>query len=198
VLSQHRSVQRHVPKRREDEDVLTAVIIQLASQFGRYGYRRITGLLHNAGWYVNRKRVERIWRQEGLKVPQKQPKRGRLWLNDGSCVRLRPQYPNHVWAYDFVMDRTHNGRAFRMLTIIDEYTRECLAIVVDRRLRSTDVIETLAELFIRRGTPEHLRSDNVLTSESRFPGETNASLRLLSEDETFPCLWRSIPVGFHL
>ena len=198
MLSQHRSVQRHVPKRREDEDVLTAVIIQLASQFGRYGYRRITGLLHNAGWYVNRKRVERIWRQEGLKVPQKQPKRGRLWLNDGSCVRLRPQYPNHVWAYDFVMDRTHNGRAFRMLTIIDEYTRECLAIVVDRRLRSTDVIETLAELFIRRGTPEHLRSDNVLTSESRFPGETNASLRLLSEDETFPCLWRSIPVGFHL
>ena len=198
MLSQHRSVQRHVPKRREDEDVLTAVIIQLASQFGRYGYRRITGLLHNAGWYVNRKRVERIWRQEGLKVPQKQPKRGRLWLNDGSCVRLRPQYPNHVWAYDFVMDRTHNGRAFRMLTIIDEYTRECLAIVADQKLRSTEVIETLAELFIRRGTPEHLRSDNVLTSESRFPGETNASLRLLSEDETFPCLWRSIPVGFHL
>jgi len=153
-------VQRHVPKRREDEDLVTTVIIQLASQFGRYGYRRITGLLHIAGWCINHKRVERIWQQERLKVPQKQPKRGRLWLNDGSCVRLRPQHPNHVWAYDFVMDRTHDGRAFRMLTIIDEYTRECLAIVVDRRLRSTDVIEALAELFIRRGTPEHIRSDN--------------------------------------
>ena len=91
---------------------------------------------------------------------QKQPKRGRLWLNDGSCVRLRPQYPNHIWAYDFVMDRTHDGGAFRMLTVIDGYTRECLAIVVDRKLRSTDVIEALAELFVRKGTPEHIRSDD--------------------------------------
>lgn len=190
-------MQRHVPQIREDEDLVTRVIIQLASQFGRYGYRKITGLLRNAGWCVNHKRVERIWRQEGLKVPQKQPKRGRLWLNDGSCVRLRPQYPNHVWAYDFVMDRTHNGRAFRMLTIIDEYTRECLSIVVDRRLRSADVIETLAELFIRRGTPEHIRSDNVLTSKSNPPEETNGPLRLVSRDEALPCspwtvaLWAS-------
>jgi putative transposase len=160
VLDQHRSVQRLVPTRREDEDVVTTVIIQLASQFGRYGYRKTTGLLRNSGWCINHRRVERIWRQEGLKVPQKQPKRGRLWLNDGSCVRLRPQYRNHVWAYDFVTDRTHDGRAFRMLTVIDEYTRECLAIVVDRRLRPTDVIETLGELFVRRGTPEHIRSDN--------------------------------------
>jgi len=140
--------------------VLTVVIIQLASQFGRYGYRRITALLRRAGWNVNHKRVERIWRREGLRVPQKQPKRGRLWLNDGSCIRLRPQYPNHVWAYDFVMDRTHDGRAFRMLTIIDEYTRECLDIVVDRKLRSTDVIESLAELFVTKGLPKHIRSDN--------------------------------------
>jgi len=153
-------VQRNVPQPRADEDVLTAAIIQLASQYGRYGYRKVTGLLRNAGWHVNRKRVERIWRREGLKVPQKQPKRGRLWLNDGSCVRLRPQYPNHVWAYDFMMDRTHNGKAFRILTIIDEYTRECLDIVVERRLTSLDVIETLAELFVERGTPEHIRSDN--------------------------------------
>ena len=160
MLDQHRSVQRHVPKRREDEDLVTTVIIQLASQFGRYGYRRITALLQNAGWCINHKRVERIWKEEGLKVPQKQRKRGRLWLNDGSYVRLRPQYRNHVWAYDFVADRTHDGRAFRMLTVIDEYTRECLAIVVDRRLRSTDVIETLAELFISKGLPEHIRSDN--------------------------------------
>jgi len=95
-----------------------------------------------------------------LRVPQKQPKRGRLWMNDGSCVRLRPQHTNHVWAYDFVSDRTHDGRAFRMLTVIDEYTRECLAIVVDRRLRSTDVIEAMAELFVRKGLPEYIRSDN--------------------------------------
>jgi len=132
----------------------------LASQFGRYGYRRITALLRRAGWDVNHKRVERIWRREGLRIPRKQPKRGRLWLNDGSCVRLRPQHPNHVWAYDFVADRTHDGRAFRMLTIIDEYTRECLDIVVERSLRSPDVIETLAELFLRKGLPEHIRSDN--------------------------------------
>ena len=160
MLGQHRSVQRHAVQTRDDEDALTRMIIQLASQYGRYGYRRITALLRHAGWDVNHKRVERIWRWEGLRVPQKQPKRGRLWMNDGSCVRLRPQYPNHVWAYDFVMDRTHDGRAFRMLTIIDEYTRECLAIVVNRKLRSTDVIETLAELFIRKGLPEHIRSDN--------------------------------------
>jgi len=139
---------------------LTRAIIQLASAYGRYGYRRITALLRHAGWPVNHKRVERIWRREGLKVPQKQPKRGRLWLNDGSCVRLRPQHRNHVWAYDFVMDRTHDGRAFRMLTIIDEHTRECLDIVVGRRLRSPDVIETLAELFMKHGVPEHIRSDN--------------------------------------
>jgi len=160
VLNQHRSVQRYEAQLREDEDALTAAIIQLASQFGRYGYRRITALLRHAGFNVNHKRVERIWRREGLRVPQKQPKRGRLWANDGSCVRLRPLHPNHVWAYDFVMDRTQDGRAFRMLTVIDEYTRECLAIVVDRKLKSNDVIETLAELFLREGLPEQIRSDN--------------------------------------
>jgi len=106
ALGQHRSVQRYAARPREDEDALTATIVRLASQFGRYGYRRITALLRNAGWDVNHKRVERIWRREGLRVPQKQPKRGRLWLMDGSCIRLRPQHPNHVWAYDFVADRT--------------------------------------------------------------------------------------------
>lgn len=109
---------------------------------------------------VNHKRVERIWRREGLKVPQKQPKRGRLWLNDGSCIRKRPEYRNHVWAYDFVQDRTHDGKVFRMLTVIDEYTRECLAIRVDRKLNSTDVVEALADLFLLRGTPAYIRSDN--------------------------------------
>ena len=139
---------------------MTEAIVRLASAYGRYGYRRITALLRGEGWYVNHKRVERIWRREGLKVPAKQPKRGRLWLNDGSCVRLRPNWPNHVWAYDFVMARTHDGRAFRMLTIIDEYTRECLAIDVARRLRSDDVLYRLAALFVDRSPPEHIRSDN--------------------------------------
>lgn len=137
VLGQHRSVQRH-PAKREDEALLREEIIKLASQYGRYGYRRITALLKEANWEVNPKRVERIWRQEGLKVPAKQPKRGRLWLNDGSCLRFRPEHPNHVWAYDFVQDRSHDGKSFRMLTIIDEYSRECLAIVVARRLNSDE------------------------------------------------------------
>jgi transposase InsO family protein len=144
----------------DDEARLRARIVELAEQYGRYGYRRITGLLVNEGWHVNHKRVERIWRQEGLKVPQKQPKRRRLWLNDGSCVRLRPAYPGHVWSYDFVQDRTHNGRTFRMLTIIDEFTRECLSIDVDRRLSSDRVLERLTDLFAQRGAPDYIRSDN--------------------------------------
>ena len=124
--------------------------------------RATTGdaLLREAGWAVNVKRVERIWRREGLKVPQKQPKKGRLWLNDGSCIRLRPERSNHVWSYDFVEARTHDGRKFRMLNLIDEFSRECLAIRVDRRLRSTDVIDVLSDLFILRGVPDHIRSDN--------------------------------------
>ena len=160
VLGQHRSTQRKKPRGRPDEEALTADIIRLASRYGRYGYRRITVMLRSEGWTVNAKRVERIWRREGLKVPQKQPKKGRLWLNDGSCVRLRPEHPNHVWSYDFVEGRTHNGRKFRMLNIIDEFTRECLAIRIDRKLNSTDVIDVLSDLFILRGVPGHVRSDN--------------------------------------
>jgi putative transposase len=160
VLGQHRSTQRKKPSGRADEEALTADIIRLASRYGRYGYRRITAMLRSEGWTVNAKRVERIWRREGLKVPQKQPKRGRLWLNDGSCVRLRPEHPNHVWSYDFVEGRTHDGRKFRMLNIIDEFTRECLAIRIDRKLNSTDVIDALSDLFILRGVPGHVRSDN--------------------------------------
>ena len=160
VLGQHRSTQRKTPKGRSDEEALTADIIRLASRYGRYGYRRITAMLRSEGWTVNAKRVERIWRREGLKVPQKQPKRWRLWLNDGSYIRLRPEHPNHVWSYDFVEGRTHNGRKFRMLNIIDEFTRECLAIRIDRKLNSTDVIDALSDLFILRGVPGHVRSDN--------------------------------------
>lgn len=160
ALGQHRSTQRKKPVSSDDEAALTADIIELARQYGRYGYRRITAMLRRAGWVVNKKRVERIWRCEGLKVPAKQPKRGRLWLNDGSCVRLRPLRPNHVWSYDFVADRTHDGKAFRMLCIIDEFTREALAIRVARKIKSSDVIEALADLFILRGVPAHIRSDN--------------------------------------
>ena len=137
-----------------------ADIIELAMKYGRYGYRRITALLNQKGWQVNHKRVERIWRREGLKVPQKQPRRGRLWLNDGSCIRLRPLYKDHVWSYDFMMARTADGRVFRILNIIDEYTRECLAIMVKRHITSQDVIDQLFELFLFRGVPEHIRSDN--------------------------------------
>ena len=144
----------------EDEKALTEEIVALASQFGRYGYRRVTALLRHRGWRVNHKRVERIWRREGLKVPAKQPKRGRLWLGDGSCVRLRPEWKDHVWAYDFVQVRLHDGRVVRLLTVIDEYTRKCLAIRADRSIRSADVIETLSELMMIRGVPDHIRSDN--------------------------------------
>ena len=160
VLGQHRATQRYRPVLRDDEDALTQATIGFAATYGRYGYRRVAALLRADGWPVNVKRVWRIWRREGLKVPSKQPKRGRLWLNDGSCVRLRPSWPNHVWSYDFVQDRTHDGRAFRMLTVIDEYTRECLAIQVDRRLRSDDVLHCIAGLFTDRGPPDHIRSDN--------------------------------------
>ena len=160
ALGQHRSTQRRTPRGREDEERLTDDIIELARQYGRYGYRKIAELLRRAGWLVNDKRVERIWRREGLKVPAKQPKRGRLWLTDGSCIRLRAAHRNHVWSYDFVEDRTHDGRKYRMLNIVDEYTRECLAIRIDRRLKAVDVIDVLSDLFILRGVPGYVRSDN--------------------------------------
>ena len=137
-------------------------MIELTRQYGRYGYRRIAALLREAGWHVNDKRVERLWRREGLKVPMKQPKKGRLWLNDGSCVRLRPEHQDHVWSYDFVHCRTDDGKAFRTLNIIDEYSRECLAIRVDRKLNSGNVIDVLSDLFILRGVPSFIRSDNGL------------------------------------
>ena len=160
VMGHARSTHRHLARLPDDEPRLVSRMIELATAYGRYGYRRITGLLRGEGWTVNHKRVERLWRREGLKVPQKQPKRGRLWLADGSCIRRRPEYRHHVWAYDFVADRTHDGRPLKILTVVDEYSRECLAIVVARRMRSTDVLETLATLFMTYGVPAHIRSDN--------------------------------------
>jgi transposase InsO family protein len=160
VLGQHRSTQRRLPQGRADEELLVADMIELARQYGRYGYRRIAALLRSAGWQVNDKRVQRLWRREGLKVPTKQTKRGRLWLNDGSCVRLRPEHRDHVWSYDFVHCRTDDGKVFRTLNIIDEFSRECLAIKVKRKLNSGDVIDALSDLFIMRGIPAFIRSDN--------------------------------------
>ncbi len=161
MLGQARATQRSRPLVSSEESMLVADIIELATKYGRYGYRRITALLNNEKhWKVNHKRVERIWRREGLKVPQKQPKRARLWLNDGSCIRLRPEYKDHVWSYDFMEERTAEGRKFRTLNIIDEFSRECLAIKVSRKLNSQDVIDELFKLFIYRGIPDHIRSDN--------------------------------------
>ena len=160
MLGQPRTTQRRKRRIPSDEPRLVRRMIQLASSYGRYGYRKVTALLREEGWRVNHKRVERLWRQEGLKVPQKQPKRKRLWLNDGSCVRLRPAYTDHVWSYDFVADRTSDGRAFRMLTLIDEHSRECLSIDAARKLKSEDVLERLSDLFVRRGVPAYIRSDN--------------------------------------
>jgi putative transposase len=161
VLGQARATQRLHPLVSGEESKLAADITELATKYGRYGYRRITALLNNdKGWQVNHKRVERIWRTEGLKVPQKQPKRGRLWLNDDSCIRLRPEHKDHVWSYDFVTARTSDGRIFKILILIDEYTGECLAILVDLRITSEDVINQLYTLFLLGGVPEHIRSDN--------------------------------------
>lgn len=160
LLGQWRGTQRYPVVVRADEEELTAAIIVLAERYGRYGSERITGLLQMAGWQVGKDRVQRIWRREGLKVPQKQRPRGRLWLNDGSCIRLRPERANHVWSYDFVSARTHDGRILRILVLIDEYTRECLAIRVERRMGSQAVMETLSDVMLWRGIPEHIRSDN--------------------------------------
>ena len=160
VLGQYRSTQRHQARSRDDEDRLVADMIELARQYGSYGYRRVAVLLRDAGWQVSDGRIERLWKREGLKVPSKQPKRGRLWLNDGSCIRLRPERRNHVWSYDFVHCRTDDGKAFRTLNIMDEFSRECLTIRVKRKLNSTDVMDVLTDLFILRGPPAFVRSDN--------------------------------------
>lgn len=160
LLSISRSAQRYIPKQSNDEEALRADIISLASKYGRYGYRRITALLKADGWRINHKRVERIWREEGLKVPSKQKKRGRLYFNDGSCIRLRPLYPNHVWSYDFVSDRLSNGKKIKMLTVIDEFSRKCLAIRVGYNLTSDDVFDVLSCLFITEDIPTFIRSDN--------------------------------------
>ena len=160
VIGQNRATQRYQTKKLPDEDKLTNRIINLIAQYGRYGTPRITAMLHREGWKVNHKRVERIWCEQGLKVAKRQKKRRRLWLNDGSCIRLRPEYRDHVWSYDIIEDKTYNGRKFRILNIMDEYSRECLLSFASRRITSSEVVEFLAELFCQRGLPEYIRSDN--------------------------------------
>ena len=160
VIGQIRSTQRYEAKPNPEQEKLKERVATLATKYGRYGYRQVTNLLNMEGWGVGKDRVYTIWREEGLKVPQKQPKRSRLWLTDGSIIRQRPEYPNHVWSYDFVADRTRDGRPFRILNIIDEYSKECLLSLVQRRIRSQDVILALADLFLQRGCPAFIRSDN--------------------------------------
>jgi len=160
ALGISRNTVRYEPQPRPDEAALTGSIIRLAGQYGRYGYRRVHALLESQGWNVSHGRVLRIWRREGLKVPHKQPKRSRLWLNDGSCIRLRPERPNHVWSWDFVFDRTDDGRPIKLMVVIDEYTRQCLAVHVARRIRAKDAIDVFADLMEIHGIPEHIRSDN--------------------------------------
>ena len=160
AIRQHRSTQRYKVKKLPDEDDLTNRIINLVAQYGRYGTPRITAMLHREGFMVNHKRVERIWRRQGLKVTKKQKKRRRLWLKNGSTIRLRPEHRDHIWSYDILEDKTCNGRKFRILNIIDEYSRECLLSFASRRVTSIEVVEFLAELFCNRGLPEYIRSDN--------------------------------------
>lgn len=160
AIGQARSSQRYTVVKREDEDEVRSEIVELASLYGRYGYRTVCAMMRNNGRKINHKRVERIWREEGLKVPKKQPKRRRLWLNDGSCVRLRPEYRNHVWSYDFIEDKLTNGRKVRWLNIIDEYERVCLASIPRLKWRHTDIIEVLSGIMVMRGSPVYIRSDN--------------------------------------
>ena len=144
----------------KDDNALRLALIRLAKQYGRYGYRKIAELLHIEGWKVNHKKVERIWREEGLQLPQRHRKRRRLYHKDSSIIRLRPTHPNHVWAIDFVHDKLDNGRSYKMLTVLDEYTRQALAVTVRTRMRADDVLEALYPLLLRHATPEYIRSDN--------------------------------------
>lgn len=160
AITQSRSSQRYKVVRHDFDDQVRKRTIEIAKEFGRYGYKRVTWMLKDEGFCVNKKRIELIWRQEGLKVPYKQPKRSRLWLCDGSTIRHRPEYKNHVWSYYFVSDQTYNGRKFKVLNIIDEYSRELLISHTARTIRSQDVIFILADLFLKHGIPKFIRSDN--------------------------------------
>lgn len=159
VLGVARSTLRYEAVSRNEDDLRLA-LIRLAKQYGRYGYRKVGELLRVEGWAVNHKKVERIWREEGLQLPHRHKRRRRLYHHDASVIRLRPLYPNHIWSIDFVHDRLSNGRSYKMLTVLDEYTREALSVTVATRMGSAEVLEALYPLLLRRGKPDYLRSDN--------------------------------------
>ena len=160
VLDQPRGTQRYVTQADEEERRLIARLHELVRDRPRYGYRFMVAILRREGWRVNRKRVFRLWQQEGFQVPRKQRKKRRLGSREGGCLRRRAEHPDHVWAWDFVFDRTANGRSLKWLSIVDEYTRECLALEVDRGMTSEDVLDVLRDLFVIRGVPKYIRSDN--------------------------------------
>ena len=160
AIGQARTTQRYKGSDKSEKECFREKVIEFSLRYNRYGYRKITKLLEREGFKRGFETVRRIRRKEGLQVPQKQIKKRRLWLKGRSCVRLKPVYKNHVWSYDFVSDRTHNGRSFRILNIIDEYTKECLCCHVGRRIRSQDVIFLLSCLFLEKGKPRYIRSDN--------------------------------------
>lgn len=160
VLSLNRTAYRYEPVKLPDEEEVRTEIIDKACNFGRVGYRMVTDLMRNGGIKINHKRVERIWREEGLKLPKKQSKKRRLWLTDGSCIRLRAEHKNHVWSYDFIEDKTYKGKKIRILNIIDECSHECLASIPKRNWTNNEVIEVLSGIMLLKGTPEYIRSDN--------------------------------------
>ncbi len=160
LFKTHRSTVRYVKRDVDEESRLISDMHRLAQKYPRYGYRRICALLKNYGWCVNHKRIERLWKKEGLQVPQKIPKPRSSNAGDGSCIKLRPEYQNHIWSYDFVHDKLRSGKSIKILTVIDEHSRECLTIDVRHKLNSTDVLDIMGRLFITKGMPKHIRSDN--------------------------------------
>ncbi|WP_315853860.1 IS3 family transposase [Crateriforma spongiae] len=160
TLDQSLSPQRYQPSTKEDEPSLIKRILELVSEFPRFGYRRITRLLRSEGWKVNAKRVYRLWRQEGLKVPKKTAKMRRLGSAEGGIVRRKAERKDHAWSVDFIFDRTTNGRSLKMLVVLDEFTRECVAVEVSRKITGDHLVEVLVDLIAIRGVPKYVRSDN--------------------------------------
>jgi len=162
VIAQPRSSQRYEGRKVHRDRGLVERMIEFSRENPRYGYRRVWAMLRREGWRVNKKRVHRLWRKEGLKVPDKQRKRRRLLegTSENGCTRRRAERRNHVWSYDFVIDETEDGRRLKMMPIVDEYSRECLSIEVERSITAEDVVSTLASLFCQKGEPAFIRSDN--------------------------------------
>ena len=161
VVEQPRSSQRYVGQRAGIDSALSCRMSELSEENPRYGYRRVWALLQREGWEVNKKRVFRLWREQGLKVPKKQHKSRRLvGSSENGVIKRRAEYPNHVWSYDFAIDSTEDGRRLKVMPVVDEYTRQCLSLESQRSIKACGVIDTLRRLFIERGEPDYIRSDN--------------------------------------